>query len=136
LKTPTDFQDLGQFLFENVATYDELEVLLLLHREPERDWTIDATAPALGLQAEACQAALQTLAAHGLLVLGRRPATFRYAPASQPLDEATERLQRAYTEDRFTIVQIMTTNAMNRVRAAALDRLGGAIQLRDGRKSR
>ena len=136
MKDRTAFQDLRQFLLDNVATYDELEVLLLLQRQPELDWAVNAAAQALGLPTEACQVALENLAAHGLLVLGRNPVTFRYAPASKELAEAAEKLQRAYRKDRFAIVQLMTTNAMDRVRAAALDRLGGALQLRDSKKLR
>ena len=134
MKEQTAFQDLRQFLFDNVATYDELEVLLLLQGRSELDWTINTAAPALGLPAEACQVALANLAAHGLLALRGNPTTFRYAPASKELGDAAELLQRAYRKDRFAIVQLMTTNAMDRVRAAALDRLGGALQLRDAKK--
>jgi hypothetical protein len=136
MKDRTTFQDLREFLFDNVATYDELEVLLLLQRQPELDWTISTAAQALGLLADPCQVALENLAAHGLLVLGGNPITFRYAPASRELGETAEQLQHAYRTDRFAIVQLMTTNAMDRVRAAALDRLGGALQLRDAKKPR
>jgi hypothetical protein len=134
LRQPAAFQDMRQFLFDHVATYDELEVLLLLQGQPELDWTIKTAAQELGLLGEACQVALENLAARGLLALGGNPTTFRYAPASKELGDAAERLQRAYLKDRFTIVQLMTTNAMDRVRAAALDRLGGALQLRNSRK--
>lgn len=136
MKDQTAFPDVRQFLFENVATYDELEVLLLLQRRPEVDWTVTTVAQALGLLADACQVALENLAAHGLLCLGENPRTFRYAPASKELGEAAERLQRANGEDRFAIVQLMTTNAMERVRAAALDTLGGALHLRDAKRLR
>lgn len=134
MKEQTAFQDLRQFLFDNVATYDDLDVLLLLQGQPEVDWTIQAAAPVLGLPAEACQVALENLAAHGLLVLGGNPSTFRYAPASKELGDAAELLQRAHRKDRFAIVQFMTTNALDRVRAAALARLGGALQPRYSKK--
>jgi hypothetical protein len=136
LKDRTLFQDLRQFLLENVATYDELEALLLLQRQPALAWESNAAARELGLPVRQCEAALENLAARGLLALGGNPITFRYAPASNELAEATEQLQRAYRKDRFAIVQLMTTNAMDRMRAAALDRLGGALQLRDSKKQR
>lgn len=136
MNEPTAFQDLRQFLFDNVATYDELEVLLLLERQPEPAWTINAAAQALGVSADACQVALENLAAHGLLVLGGDPITFRYAPASRQLREGAGQLQHACRKDRFAIVQLMTTNAMDRVRAAALDKFEGALQLREAKKPR
>ena len=85
MKARTAFQDLRQFLFNNVATYDELEALLLLQRQPELDWAVEAAARALGLPVDQCEAALESLAARGLLVLGANPVTFRYAPASKDL---------------------------------------------------
>jgi hypothetical protein len=122
--------DLRQFLFDNVTTYDELDVLLLLQGQSELDWTIITVAQALDLPTDPCRVALENLAAHGLLVLVGNRATFRYAPVNRELNVAAEQLQRAYRNDRFAIVQLMTSNALDRVRAAALDRLGGALQLR------
>lgn len=132
----TLFQDLRQFLLDNVTTYDELEALLLLQRQPSVDWTSVAAAHTLALPVDHCEVALENLAARGLVVLAGNPVAFRFAPASKELAEATEQLQHAYRNDRFAIVQLMTTNAMDRVRAAALDRLGGALQLRGSRKLR
>lgn len=111
-------------------------MLLLLQGQPELDLTIKTAVPALGMPAEACQVALANLAAHGLLVLRGNPPAFRYAPTSKELGDAAELLRSAYRKDRFAIVQLMSTNAMDRVRAAALDRLGGALQLRDSKKRR
>ena len=136
MKDQTALPDVRQFLFDNVATYDELEVLLLLQRRPEVEWSVTTTAQALGLLADACQVALENLAGHGLLVPGGNPITFRYAPASKELGEAVEQLQRAHGKDRFAIVQLFSTNAMDRVRAAAIDRLGGALQLRGAKRPR
>lgn len=136
MKDRTHFQRLRQFLFDNVASYDELETLLQLQRQPGLEWTPNAATRALGLPLEQCKTALENLAAHGLLVMGGNPVTFRYAPASKELAEATEQLQRAYDKDRFAIVQLMTTNAMARVRAAALERLGGALHLRDSKDNK
>jgi hypothetical protein len=132
LKEPTALRDLGQFLFDHVASYEELEALLLLQQGPDVAWSIEETAGVLGLSTDACRSTLESLAAHGLLVVGG--ATFRYAPANGDLAAASVQLQRAYTSDRFAIVQLMTTNALQRVRAAALGRFG-ALQQRDDPKS-
>lgn len=127
--------DLQRFLLENVANYDELEALLLLQRQPALDWDASAAAEAVGLPLEQCEAALESLAGRGLVAVGGPPPTFRYAPASRGLAEAAEQLRQTYAADRFAIVQLMTTNAMDRVRAAVRDRIGGALQLKDFKKS-
>jgi hypothetical protein len=107
--------------------------LLLLQREPQVARSISAVAQSLGLPVELCRVALETLAARGLLALGGDPVTFSYSPANKQLAYAAEQLQRAYSNDRFAIVQLMTTNAMDRVKKAALDRLGGSLQLKKSR---
>lgn len=132
LKESTTPQHLRQFLFDHVTSYDELATLLLLQQKPDVASTIEETASALGLSTEACQLALENLAVRGLLVLGEEK--FRFAPANNDLAATVEQLQCFYREDRFAIVQLMTTNAMDRVRAAAVDRFG--LQQRVSAKSR
>lgn len=129
-------QTLRRFLFENVTTYDELEALLLIQRQPNTHWAASAASQALGLPEDRCEAALENLAAHPLLVLIGNPLAFRYAPASKELAEAAEALQKTYRVDRFAIVQLMTDNAMDRVKTAALERLAGVIQQRNLRRLR
>jgi hypothetical protein len=134
LKDRTAFEDLRDFLFDHVATYDELETLLLLQRQPALDWEVNATAQTLRFEVDRCEVALENLTTNGLLARSGSPVTFRYAPASKALAEAAERLQRAYLKDPLAIVQLMTTNAMDRVKAAALARLGGVLHLRAAKK--
>jgi DNA-binding IclR family transcriptional regulator len=130
------FEGLRRFLLDHVATYDELEVLLLVQRHPEVDWTAAAAAERVGLPTEASRAALESLVEHDLLVRHGNPTMYRYAPASNALAVSAEQVQLAHRRDRFAIVQVMTTNAMDRVRGAAIRRLGEALQLRDSKKNR
>jgi DNA-binding IclR family transcriptional regulator len=120
LKEPPTLQLLRQFLFDRVTSYDEIEALLWLQKNPGHASTITEIASALGLSRAACLLALENLAAQGLLALGEEK--FRYAPANEELAAAAEQLRRFNSEDRFAIVQLMTTNAMDRVRAAAVSR--------------
>lgn len=128
------FDGLRQFLFDHVASYDELEVLLLLQRQTERHWSAAAAAEQLGLPIATCLTALENLAAQGLLVHHGNPASFRFAPGSKDLALGTEQVQRAYRSSKIAIIRIMTTNAMARVRARALRRLEEALQVRDSKK--
>jgi hypothetical protein len=131
LKERILLQELRQFLLENVSSYDELEALLLLQSQPHVAWLPATAAQSLGLRRDQCEAALENLAAHGLAVVMGNPATFRYSPTSKPMANAAAQLQMVYRKDRLAIVQLMTTNAMDRVRASALDKLGRSLQARD-----
>jgi predicted ArsR family transcriptional regulator len=123
-------EDLRQFLFDHVTSYDELALLLLAQRQPDVYWSAATAAESLGLSTEACRMALESLAAHGLLVGHSSRAGFRYAPNSKTLATNADHLRRAYSDDRFAIVQMMTANAMVRVRGAAARNFGEALQQR------
>jgi hypothetical protein len=127
--------NLRQFLFDHVTTYDELEVLLLAQRKPAVYWSAATAAETVGLSTEACRVALERLAARGLLVGHSSRAAFRYAPNSQTLATGAKQLQLEYGKDRFAIVQMMTANSMVRVRGAARN-LSEALQQREHRKAR
>jgi hypothetical protein len=128
-------EDLRRFLFDHVTTYDELALLLLAQRESEVYWSATSAAESLGLSTEASRVALESLTARGLLVGNSSQTAFRYAPNSKTLATKADHLRRAYGDDRFAIVQMMTANAMLRVRGAAARNFGEALQQRGHKRS-
>jgi predicted ArsR family transcriptional regulator len=128
---PSPLDSLRLFLFNYVATYEELEVLLLLHSKPEQYLHVEVAAKETGIPVETARTALENLAARGLLVTGASPGAFRYAPANKALAMSAEQVQRAYRNARMAIIQMMTSNAMERVRADAIRRIAEARLRRD-----
>jgi hypothetical protein len=47
---------------------------------------------------------------------------------------AVEQLARVHRENRFAVVEIMSTNAVERLRTAAIRRLAQAFRLREPKK--
>lgn len=128
---------LQAFLRDSISSYEELEALLLLVRESGRSWTAGEIARALEVEVEGIVSALNQLAAvEGLLNVddqsGQR--RFQFAPKSELLPPIVEELATAYAEQRLAIVRLMSTNALDRVRSAAIRGLASAFRSKSDRK--
>jgi hypothetical protein len=108
------------WLYEHVRTYDELETLLLLHRQRDRDWSAAALAEALKIAPAVAAEALAEFARRGLAAPGAAPDAFRYRPATPELELLVDHLARAYADDRLTVIELMTANAIERMRTGAM----------------
>ena len=131
----TDEEDeLRVFLRDYVSSFEELETLLFFARAPRRPWKTTDVSLSLNLSEELVGDALTALA--GSLIARDSSgveAAYRYAP-TPALEPVVERLRQAYDEQRLFIVQIMTANAMARVRSAAARRLADAFRLDRSKK--
>lgn len=127
-------ENLRQFLFEHTPDYEHLDVLKLLAREPERLWSAAAVAESLGLELEVCRSALTHLSGSGLLATRSGAEAFQYAPENETLARQVETLVRVYQEQRVEVVRMMSANAVERVRTAAIRAFSGAFHLRGPKK--
>jgi hypothetical protein len=130
VSTPSEL--LQAFLRDSIGSYEELEALLLLARENHRSWTASELADALKVQVDGITMALDELAAvEGLLDVDSEAAQrrFTYAPKSRLLRQVVEELATAYADQRLAIVQLMSANALDRVRGAAMRRLANAFRI-------
>jgi len=132
-----DLEELRIFLRDNISSFEELEALIFFMRAPRRPWSCADVAVAIKLPDDLVQTALEALvAANGILVRTSQPGqdqAFRYSPPAD-LDPVLEKLLRAYDEERLRIVQIMSSNAMERVRSSAARRLADAFRLQRSKK--
>jgi hypothetical protein len=125
-------EDVRQLLHEHIESYEQLELLLLLRRERREEWTAGALAQRLHVSAGLIGPALERLQVSGLVAATGSPGAARYAyrPGRPELDAATGRLQREYAERPVRIIQLMSANAIERVRTAALRTFADAFVLR------
>lgn len=125
------FDSLCRFLRDHVSGYEELEALLLIARQAERSWTADEVAASLNVPVEPIATALGRLVATELVevVQGGERAAYRYAARTDMLRDKVAELQRAYAEQRLMVMQMMSTNALERVRTAAHQRFADAFRL-------
>lgn len=119
-------------LYQDIHTFEELEALLLLRADPTIAWSVADLAGRLTIPDEIAREALAKLASTGLLdVTGMAPSLrFRYSPASRTLDETTARLAVAYEQSRFDVLNLISRNAVDRVRSSAMRMFANAFVLK------
>ena len=124
------------FLRDHVAGYEELQALLFVARAAGQDWTDSEVALSLNVPVEPISSALESLVSTGMVEVVRRGnlTAYRYAPTTDVLREAVVELQRAYSEQPLTVIQMMSANALERVRTAALRRFADAFRLEGSKK--
>jgi hypothetical protein len=123
--------DVRALLHEHIESYEQLELLLLLRRERYEEWTIPGLAARLHVGEELVGSALEGLKLGGLVAItAATPAPrFAYRPVSSGLDTAAGRLDREYHERPIRIIQLMSANAIERLRTAALHTFADAFVL-------
>jgi len=129
-------EDVRALLHEHIESYEQLEVLLLLRRERYEEWTVAGLATRLHIREELVGSALDGLKASGLVSTTAAAPALRvaYRPASSGLDAAADRLDREYAEHPIRIIQLMSANAIDRVRTAALHTFADAFVLKKDKK--
>jgi hypothetical protein len=122
--------DVRALLHEHIDSYEQLETLLLLRRERYEQWTSAGLAARLRVPGELIETALTGLRASGLVeAAGAAPTRFAYRAASSGLDAAVGHLEREYAERPILIIQLMSANAIERLRTAALHTFADAFVL-------
>ena len=127
---------LREFLRDYVSSYEELEVLLLLAREA-RDWSAAELADELRAPVDMSAAAAEILVVVGGMVDTRSPAgqrRFVFAATTDELRAQVAELDRAYAERRLAVVQMMSANAVDRMRGAAIRRFADSFRLERPKK--
>lgn len=91
------------FIHDHLSSVAQLDVLLLLHGEPERQWTAADVAGALRIDVAWARSELEGLDNRGLLRVDAETA-YRYSPATPQLSSAVDGLARSYSTHRVSVV--------------------------------
>ncbi len=128
-------EDVRLLLCMHVHTYEQLEALLLLHGAPGSDWTEEAVARQLGIPGESAAEALRALAAQGVVVCMQRADVTRcYRGPREDLKAVIAQLAEVYEQNRLEVVRLMSANAIDRMRTAAMRAFADAFVLGKGDK--
>jgi len=123
--------DVRALLHEHIDSYEQLEILLLLRRERHEQWTGERLAARLRVRAELIEPALAGLKTGGLVeAVGVAPTRFTYHPATAELDASVGRLEQEYAQRPILVIQLMSANAIDRLRTAALHTFADAFILK------
>ena len=99
---------LRNFLQQRLSSIDQIDIVLLLMRDPARAWTAPEVAAALGTAPESAAMRLFLLASSGLLVF--EPAgmpKYRFAPADGQTQALLTELAEVYETDRDAVAALV-----------------------------
>jgi DNA-binding IclR family transcriptional regulator len=105
-----------RFIREQIQTVPKLEVLLLLHREQSRPFTLAEVANELGFESDTAREQLTSLERIGLIETNFEKSKFKYHPATKTLGSIVNRLAVAYPKQRVPILSAILAEEPNKVR--------------------
>lgn len=119
------------FLRDYIDSYECLEVLLLLRRE-RTAWTTEALCTRLKTHAPLIDDALASLVRSKLVSAGGQNmlTSYRYVVEDCAKDAIVGSLERAYRDEPATIMRLMSTQAIERLRNGALRAFADSFILR------
>jgi hypothetical protein len=124
-----DSPELKQFLFDNVQSLEELQILAWFNRKAGASTTQEEIARDTTISSILASEALVRLRSVGVLVTeSSRPGEFRYN-LENPIHEMLLELMSLYQAEPLGVIRLMTANAIERMRASALRAFADAFRL-------
>ena len=108
--------DVHQFLYQNIDSLEQLEVLVLLLRRPDRGWSPDEVARELYSHPASVARRLALLLGQGLL-REIEPGCYQYAPRTAELHATVLRVADSYHERRVAVITLIASKPIENVRA-------------------
>jgi hypothetical protein len=105
-----------RFIHEHIASVAQLEILLLLHTNPNQAWTPVAVARELRIEPAGAQLQLNALVASGLIKFDP-PESYQFASRSPELEAATVAVAQAYLVRRVTVIGLIFSKPSDKIRA-------------------
>lgn len=100
--------EVRRFVAQYVHAPEQLDILLLLHAQPEKEWTAADVSRAIFTVPTSATVRLESLAAAGLVTsTGGADPRYRYAPVSAELRAQVDALSRAYRADRVGVIGLV-----------------------------
>lgn len=112
--------DLRGFIANQIDSVVQLEMLLMLHKEPERSYAPADVAKELRIEPAWAGSQLLILAQRGLIsVLDAAGSAFRYGPNTPALAKLVDDLARAYADRRVTVISLIYSKPADTLRSFA-----------------
>jgi hypothetical protein len=100
--------ELRRFVLERIHSVAQLELLLMLHRDPTVEWTAETAGREMRYPADWAAAQLVGFRRAGLV--GARGASYRYRPRSA-LAHVVDELAETFTRRRSTVTALIFSGA-------------------------
>lgn len=117
------------FLRDSIDSFESLEILLLLRRE-RTACTAEELGRRLGTRVPLIDDALASLVRTGLVNADRNVLTYAYADEDAARDAIVSSLERVYRDEPIRIMQLMSANAIERLRTRTIRAFADAFVVR------
>src|SRR5687768_10191784 len=111
--------DVCQFILQNIDSVAQLEALLLLRAERDKDWTAAQVCTRLYISEGGASSILVLLAGRGLLTSSDDPARYRYQPSSPEIAGLIDRIPDLYARYLVPITNFIHAKPKARVQEFA-----------------
>ncbi len=109
--------EVRSFIASYIDSLVQLEILLLLAKEPDREWTADRVAAELRISPSWAEQDLKLLCQRGVLTpCSQEPAHYRHGASSPQLDLALLALQKEYQARRVTIINLIFAKPIDKLK--------------------
>lgn len=108
-------------LYEHIHAYEELETLILMHRNPGKGWTPRSVAEALAISDDLAADALKVLEARGVVEVFEFAHSGTYYQGPREVFKAVvSELVAFYDQSRLEIVMQLSANSIERMHTGAM----------------
>ena len=115
-------------LYEHIHAFEELEALILLHRNPDKGWTERSVAEALAISDDLAADALKMLTARGIVDAFELDDSGTYYRGPREVFRAVvSELVAVYDQSRLEIVMQLSANSIERMRTGAMRAFANAF---------
>jgi hypothetical protein len=115
------------FLSERIHSVYELELLLILRANREKEWTPLNAAHAIRVEGDAVVSKLNDLCSAGLVQCRNsgKESFYRYSPETREVDALVDDLAVVYENSRVRITSMIVNNAFDNIRTFADEFIAG-----------
>ena len=111
-------EELKFFIFENIDSIERLEVLILLHKNPEKVWTAESVNQELRSNIKWVQSHLEVLTKLKIFKCDGK-INYQYAPATAELNSLCVNLAQLYKEKRVMVINLIYNQSAERIKDLA-----------------
>lgn len=113
-------EEIKKFIIEQINSLEQLEILLLLHSHPEREWTAQEVSQELRLSQTSVVDRLADLQSRGLLTAREDSALlYQYQPQKPELRATVDSLARLYPDYRVTVINLIFSKPLDKIQTFA-----------------
>lgn len=111
--------ELKQFIAHNVESLAQLETLLLLHRDPQREWNPTELARELYISADMCERLVADLERRRLAVRAEGADRYRFHAEDAAAHRLVDQLAQYYRERRVAVITELYSKSTSKVQTFA-----------------